>query len=281
MTPLASKLALELTVSLKERCRFVRQHGDLIREIFNELHFFECTEIVRAAEEVCRTLYNYWERTGLDGWKGLSFLPAPKCWLEVKQSGVRIATFLEQVDDEWAHARLFWPNPIDGFGYSFIGRLSLTSGQFNAVDLGKLRGDPTMAGIGGLPPKMTEQDIRLYLMTLSGIIACINSPRIIGRRQVMPHRKVERELLKAFGPGKFPLQAWTELQLRVAKPVEIADGEPHEAHLTGRRALHFCRKHIRIRNGRLEYVSAHWRGDPALGIKQTRYKLRAPQSSAA
>lgn len=97
----------------------------------------------------------------------------------------------------------------------------------------------------------------------------------------MPHRKVERELTKAFGLGKFPLRAWTELRLTVAKPAEIDDGESHEAHLTGRRALHFCRKHIRIRNGKLEYVSAHWRGDPALGIKQTRYKLRAPQSSAA
>jgi hypothetical protein len=95
----------------------------------------------------------------------------------------------------------------------------------------------------------------------------INSPKVIGRRQFMPHKV----LVKNFTGGSFPLHAWTEIRLEVSKPPEIDDGGPHEARLTGRRALHFCRAHLRIRYGQLEYVSPHWRGDPSVGIKQSRY----------
>jgi hypothetical protein len=35
-------------------------------------------------------------------------------------------------------------------------------------------------------------------------------------------------------------------------------------------AVRFCRACLRIRNGALEYVSPHWRGDAAVGIKRTR-----------
>ena len=120
----------------------------------------------------------------------------------------------------------------------------------------------------GLPPM---EALAIYAQ-LAMIL--INSPHIIGRRKHMPHAGLERQLTRGLAGGKFPLHAWTEINLQVAKPVEIDDGEPHEAHLTGRRALHFVRKHIRIRLGQLEYVSAHWRGDPSIGIKRSRYTVK-------
>ena len=120
----------------------------------------------------------------------------------------------------------------------------------------------------GLPPMGALMAYAELAMIL------INSPHIIGRRQHMPHAGLERQLTRGLAGGKFPLHAWTEIKLQVAKPVEIDDGEPHEAHLTGRRALHFVRKHIRIRLGQLEYVSAHWRGDPSIGIKRSRYTVK-------
>lgn len=90
----------------------------------------------------------------------------------------------------------------------------------------------------------------------------------------MPHRGLERALIANQKlVGKFPLHAWTEIKLHVTPPKE-AEGE-HEAHLTGERALHFCRAHLRIRLGRLEVVKAHWRGNPAIGIKQSRYTVTA------
>jgi hypothetical protein len=100
----------------------------------------------------------------------------------------------------------------------------------------------------------------------------INTPKIIMRQQHMPHRGLQRDLIKAGKVnGKYPLHAWTEILLRV-RPPEVSEGD-HEAHLTGARALHFVRKHIRIRLGKLEYVSAHWRGDASIGIKRSRYRV--------
>ncbi|KTQ96970.1 hypothetical protein NS365_23330, partial [Aureimonas ureilytica] len=75
--------------------------------------------------------------------------------------------------------------------------------------------------------------------------------------------------------GRFPLNAWTELQLRVASPRDLSRDASVEAHLTGQRPLHFCRAHLRVRLGRLEVVRSHWRGDASLGIKQTRYRVSA------
>lgn len=106
-------------------------------------------------------------------------------------------------------------------------------------------------------------------------LGLINSPRIIGRRQIMPNRRLERELLKRNGKavGKFPLQAWTEILLKVAAPKDMSNEGAVDAHLTGRKAMHFCRAHLRLRLGRVEVVRGHWRGDPALGVKRSRYIL--------
>jgi hypothetical protein len=113
---------------------------------------------------------------------------------------------------------------------------------------------------------------------LYAVLALINSPRVIGQRQHMPHERIEREKLKALGlVGKFPLRAWTEILLSVAPP-DDRTGEPsNEAHLTGEKCLHFCRTHLRVRLGQLEYVEGHYRGNPALGFKRSRYKLEPPE----
>jgi hypothetical protein len=105
-------------------------------------------------------------------------------------------------------------------------------------------------------------------------LALINAPRVIGRKQHMPHERIEREQLKQLGlVGKFPLRAWTEIVLTVA-PADNRTGEPStEAHLTGEKCLHYCRTHLRVRLGTLEYVEGHWRGNPALGMKRNRYRL--------
>jgi hypothetical protein len=107
-------------------------------------------------------------------------------------------------------------------------------------------------------------------------LAIINSPRIIGRRIHAPHKGLVRELHRAGGLGIGPLHDWREIKLEVTKPRDIYDGEPHEDIITDKRALHFCRKHIRIcHSGTLTYVREHWRGDPAIGIRRGRYHVTA------
>lgn len=120
----------------------------------------------------------------------------------------------------------------------------------------------------------TENALRMGMLVF-GALAFINSPKIIGRRQHMPHKGLERELLKNQKViGSFPLHAWTEIALDVTPPKEAAGQHEFEAHLTGRRALHFVRSHLRIREGRLQFVKSHWRGDAALGIRQSRYTVK-------
>jgi hypothetical protein len=128
---------------------------------------------------------------------------------------------------------------------------------------------------GGIPPDWA-QDTADIVSLVPVLLAIINSPRIIGRHIHSPHKGLVRELRRAGGLGIGPLHDWHEIKLEVTKPRDIYDGEPHEDVITGRRALHFCRKHIRIcHSGVLTYVREHWRGDPAIGIRQGRYHVTA------
>jgi hypothetical protein len=111
---------------------------------------------------------------------------------------------------------------------------------------------------------------------LLAFLLFINTPRVVGRRQHTPHRGLQKRLLKERGPiGRFPLNGWTEILLHVTPPHDAFGDDCAEAHLTGQRALHFCRAHLRVRLGRLEFVRSHWRGDASLGVKQSRYRVTA------
>jgi hypothetical protein len=258
MTPLAAYLAKQLVARPKHRegvWRDPKTIGDL-RFALEDIHCFDITQ----CDELIFDFMQLYKRPDASAalFDKLGFLPAPKTWLEWKDSNNnRVAMLIRQVPD------------IDGMdradttaycaeGLIRCGSISPSNGKIYVER--KYSGDPS---------------IRKLVSFAVFVLPLINSPHIIGRRQFMPNVGLERRLTRGFGVGKFPLHAWTEIKLEVSKPFEIDDGEPHEAHLTGRRALHFCRKHIRIRRGQLEYVSAHWRGDPALGIKRSRYTVSA------
>ncbi len=117
-----------------------------------------------------------------------------------------------------------------------------------------------------------------FLYTILGMI---NTPRIFGRKSHMPHAGLQQKLVarKAL-IGKWPLQAWHEIVLDITPPKEHWAGT-HESHLTGEKALHFVRKHLRLSFGTWHYVNSHWRGNGALGIKQARYAVVAPRTGRA
>jgi hypothetical protein len=107
------------------------------------------------------------------------------------------------------------------------------------------------------------------------LLGMINTPRIFQRIVHQPHSGLNRKMVAAKPLlGKFPLGAWTEILLKVPAP---EDGPKSvsgaEGYLSGERALHWCRAHLRYRLGQWEIVSDHWRGNPAIGIKQSRYRL--------
>ncbi len=239
MTPLAHAIAKQMTLPLRKRkpVYLLDKEADASpATIVTDIHCFECSAIVDLACDLSDSgkLRDLIEDT--------FFLPAPKTWIEFRWGDTRHGWLLSEGKSD-PMCRIILERP-DKFA---VREWDLT---------GHEDGDQDMRGM------------------VLAMLAMINTPKIVGRQQFMPHRGLERALTRQMGVGRFPLHAWTELKLSVSKPIEIDDGEPHEAHLTGRRALHFCRAHLRIRLGQLEFVTSHWRGDPALGIKQTRYVVQ-------
>jgi hypothetical protein len=266
MPPLAYRVLKQLTLPLRERT-FTDRCGLLPR--LSETHFFDITDVQHAAYLLSQN------PAAFQGAPATTFLPAPKTWIETQAWKKDHSKFVPEARGDRLNedTRLAWficEKKGGGFEFCWIMQSGVQnyfgtwSDTFLNIDLTcKWSSDPQYWA--------PEQLIPVYLLF-------INSPKVIGRRQHMPHRALERRLTQKMGRGMFPLRAWTEIKLEIGAPKDESGKPSTEAHLTGERALHFCRSHLRVRLGRLEIVRAHWRGDPALGIKQSRYKLVMPRS---
>lgn len=271
MTPLAQMIVRD---SL-ERPDRRRLQWRIANDDFRQGDFYQ--DLLRAH---CFEFSAVWEAVGplaikmmsQDGGKTISaltetafaFLPAPSTWIEYLIDGGRSGILLVEAETLAIGVVIVWHKSTN----------RLMAMQPFALPL---RGHPELGALR-FPAKedwQTEEQVSSMHATVIDVypmLAMINSPRVILRRQHMPHAGLQKTLAAARGMvGKFPLLAWTEIILEV-RPPDI-DLQDHEASLTGKKALHFCRKHLRIRLGKLELVSAHWRGDPALGIKRSRYVM--------
>jgi len=243
VTPLATQL-LKNYIHLKDWNSINRMQ---------QTQFFEVSEIIQTCEELMYQSHT----TGLSDEQ--FFLPAPTTWIEFRNtenrnSDVRMGYWMIETDN---YFDILWISSDEQTGNFKIKKDSIVP----------LKGLPWLDRESHRP--YIENHVILFILTM------INTPRLVGRRQHMPNEKLERKLLKARpNIGKFPLQAWTEITLSVSAPTKDVSNNPSkEAHLTGTKPLHFCRQHWRVRFGRLERVKAHWRGDPSLGIKRSRYKV--------
>lgn len=226
-----------------------------------DIHCFDLYEVDEFVKEVRLLLP---ERGTLSDAIGVlgekSFLPAPKTWLELRINGGRVGYLLCLSEDKFSFDLWVAFGSDDIVATEYIGSMPLDVGYIPQVS----------------SKAFSYADLAGDLSRIYASLAIINTPRLIGRKQHMPHRGLERSLANAKRlVGKFPLHAWTELKLSISAMMKQSDGTEHEAHYTGERCLHFCRSHLRIREGRLEQVRSHWRGNPALGIKRTRYSVVA------
>ncbi|MFP5434220.1 MAG: hypothetical protein ACLGIM_14055 [Alphaproteobacteria bacterium] len=238
-------------------------------QLYDETHFFEISEVWPLVMDLARSIRETGNRTDT------AFLAAPRMWIEttgIRSEGFsREAVLLEDLGDGNCRATHFGMARYgDGDGYC----LTRPDNQGLAQCVFPLVAESQREVRGAILSAAEGYLGRLDPDEIWAALAIINTPRLIGRKQRMPHRGLERRLAAAKGMvGKFPLRAWTELKLSVAAMMTESDGTVHEAHYTGEKCLHFCRAHIRVKNGRLEQVKAHWRGNPALGLKRTRYKV--------
>jgi hypothetical protein len=280
MTPLAYRIAKQATLPKHERT-FT---NDALLKRICAAHCFETTQVQELAHAIMPPAEKGEERHTLTvgdesipfaGQKAINnlvsvadriaFLPSPYTWIEWRYP-------------DWTpdHGWLL----CEDFGQT--NNLRDWIGAFACCEQGcdfsmsiPKQGDPRETIMHG-EGEMTDEDRLTCGVFLSAVLcnlAIINTPHIVGRTTRLPHAGLQKRLARAFNmPGKYPLQAWHELKLHVAVPPEFS-GEEVEGHLTGERALHFCRSYLRIRLGQLELVHSHWRGNPALGIKQTRYMV--------
>jgi hypothetical protein len=256
MTPLAHRLARTLTQSPKDDQAGIK----FVRGALTNAHFFEVTEVIPLADSVVQIIDKN-VKAG-EPFTPCTFLPAPNTWLEYRNTeGWRRAFSLRhRPADNFAEVTTFTEMKDGGGVYiGEVGEINLATTQLflNTAHIEKYKNEEAANGA---------------VWSAVTMLAIINSPRIVGRRTHTPHKGLARELVRAGGPGIGPLHDWHEIRLEITKPRDINDGEPHEDVITGKRALHFCRKHLRMcHSGVLAYVREHWRGDAALGIRRGRY----------
>lgn len=98
------------------------------------------------------------------------------------------------------------------------------------------------------------------------ILALINSPKLIRQRPI----DVSRINKKRASLGRYCFHPHHEVRLDVDKRIiSTVSGSGDGTS----RALHFVRTHLRFRRGQYELVRPHWRGDPAMGIRDASYRI--------
>lgn len=111
-----------------------------------------------------------------------------------------------------------------------------------------------------------------YLTEAAFIVAAcliiLNAPYGIEKTEAAFHKGFDRSLRKAGVIKQLCPYTIIKLAKRVPADKIVGNGTP--------KAFHFVRSHLRrYENGIQTTVKAHWRGDPALGILKTDYKVRA------
>ena len=218
-----------------------------------------------------------------------SFLPAPVTWIERKYDWGRVGALLHSaklMPDAKLTSLLAELDDLDGIAIRqvWFDQASGEFGMFPPIGILFCDGENVVAPLAGKLDDESDaecderyEESSIYARGATAALAIINSPSVIGRRQHEPHAGLQRELARQHNTvGKFPMECWTEIKLEVTP---IPNGTDHESGgvMTGRRALHFCRAHLRMRLGRVELVTSHWRGDPAIGIRRGRYTVIPPR----
>ena len=256
MTPLAQHIVRDGLLPPRSRS-FVDKCGLLERMV--DIHCFELSsEVVDIAVQM--------SRVDEDGFRAMvedvSFLPASRTWVE-------------------------WNDKQHRYGCLYVGagrgaRVYLADeqgagGKPIEIHLADAGGDPWLFGVPNafLADEKDGGLVRLFLTQLHAHLALINAERVTGRVKHDPHRGLQRELLRRRGnSGKYPLHAWHTVTLKVPPILQdMSDEPPGQAGFTGSRVYHFVRAHNRWTGGRRIKVAEHWRGDPSMGVKRTRYAL--------
>lgn len=270
MTPLAQAIVKETL--LPQRKRTFQDKCGLL-DAMSDIHCFEVSAVVGLARELVRapgqSAAESTSRFAAMAEK-TSFLPAPRTWIEWSERGARVGYLLVE-SGGWADVRLA------------VARGSIWGAdeeQFSMALFADAEGDISVRVPQSMSDEVATGKMEVAI-DLHSLLALINSPRVVGRREALPHRGLVRAVAAAPQErGGFVLHPWTTINLEVNAPPSDDEARVTANQLTGQKALHFCRAHLRLRRGRVEIVRSHWRGDPALGVARARYAVIAPSKAA-
>jgi len=275
MTPLAQKMAREMCKPLAQRA--IDDRSGLASKI-DEFQFFECSDILELAKEIIAT------EGALASLESGAFLPAPMTWIEVSSGVTEVGRSAFLVIQDGDEAAVYHAIDANDRARRVDEDWPLTISPRQMIL--PLRGG---CGFGSFKDYRTDEHPvqGQTAMLIYALLLLLNSPGRIQRKAHLPHAGLQREMARAKGMvGKFPLRAWTEMKLSVTRKADEGGG-PRDTHLTGERALHFVRQHLRVIGGQLVYIAghefrvggveiqipAHWRGNPANGIHRKRYAV--------
>lgn len=286
MTPLAYRTVKDLL--LPKKSRWLNDRANVVHRM-DGIHCFDLFDAATLVDEVWLLAK---EEKNRDILSQATFLPAPRTWLEgnLDEWG-RAAIHLEQVGNVAKATLVHSPHDPDNSSSTRnyisypVGEMSLmgdyairvTEESWGVVTDGLAMEDAKASGFDSRDEFLDAWHKLCHwnLSWATAALTIINSPKIVRRETHQPHKGLSRKIATHFGKSKpFQIRPWTEIKLEVTIPVETAEeGEMASESLTGKKALHFCRSHLRVRLGKLETVRSHWRGNASLGIVQSRYRV--------
>lgn len=275
MTPLAQRIVNDMMMAPARRAFVhpVDPEGDYDPDLLEEIVGASCFDLGDVWSAVPRVAWKLSAKSA-DGKTmsggmeetGTAFLPSPVTWIEWRfddPSPQRHGMLLVDVGEGMALGVL-----CVGFHGGWFGAVAhVVMAMKDSAHAGEIK------MFDSLVPWFPGEYVTSTIRDMYGALAMINTPAVIGRRENPPHRGLQKSLAAATrGKWAFKLKPWTVITLQVTPPDVNRDGATHG--FSGKKALHFCRTHLRVQNGRLVLVSSHWRGDPALGIVQSTYKIK-------
>jgi hypothetical protein len=235
MTPLAHRFTKEIIDG---------KHQD-IKDDLKDIHCFQLTGCIDLIEQMADDF------SSGDAKLERLFLPFPKTWIEFNVEGHKFAYLLQETEQGAI---------VHCFGEISNGDI-IKSNDTGLLDFE--RG-------GGYFEDSATNDLGLHYMLCSAL-TLINTPQNVGSKKHHAHKGLVRQTRAI--DGIFPINAWTEIDIRLGTRINTGNGS-HELRRKDGVALHWVRAYKRNHLGRTEKIAAHFRGDIAFGFKQSRYVVQ-------
>ena len=256
MTPLAQYIIKQSLLSNDKR--EFDDRSNMIPKM-KDVHCFSLSsEVYRMSVDLCQELFTK-ETPVLPAFDPYLFLPFKKTWIEfpiVHEGHNRRCGFL------------FYENEPGVYHINMVFK-SFSHIDLFVIDLRNNGDDKISFGVMTYGQEPEQPFIFDTVCLLLSFLYIINRNNIFYREIKQPHKGLAKKLRKL--DRDFPLHAWSEITLKVNE--NYKEREQSAKWLNGKRAFHWVRAHWSTRYGKPVFIGSFTRGDPALGVRNSKYKI--------